>query len=288
MADAFTPVWSLCLPQVGSSRDTWGSKLNADLTDIDTLLQALMPIGALLDFAGAAAPTGWLLCDGSIYTVTAYPRLFAVIGNRYGGDGVSNFAVPDIRARATMGVGSTTGDQGVTLTLTLGQRVGDWYLGITQANLPNYAITTTFSGVHSHPGSLSNVTGAHAHNGGTDIQGDHTHVTSLPNLGTGAGSGPFAVLSDVFGYGNYGTSVNGAHWHNFFTDVQGYHQHSLSIANDGNHQHTFNLGGSGAAMRILPPIFAVTKVICCGPPSMQSLSGDSAPALMMSPMRGMH
>jgi len=289
MADEHTPYWHLVEPEVGSSRDTWGTKWNQNLLDIDTLLQALMPVGALLDFSGAAAPTGWLLCDGTIYTTAAFPRLFAAIGNRYGGDGVTNFAVPDLRARATMGVGSTVGDQGTTLSLTLGQRSGDWLINIGQVNLPNYAITTTFAGSHNHPGSVSDITGNHAHTAGTDVQGDHGHSTSLPNLGTGAAGGPFSVFSDVFGFGSYASSVNGAHAHNVNVLPAGLHQHGLAISSDGNHQHTFNLGGSGAALRILPPMFAATKIICCGPPSMQTLAGgDSPPALLMAPMRGMH
>ena len=109
MADTYTSYWGLTLPEVSASRDTWGTKLNADLAALDTLLQALQPIGAMTDFAGWTAPTGWLLCDGTLYTATAYPRLFAAIGNLYGGDGVSTFAVPDARARMTVGVGTTVG-----------------------------------------------------------------------------------------------------------------------------------------------------------------------------------
>lgn len=39
-------------------------------------------------------PKGWLLCDNAIYSISLYQALFNAIGSVYGGDGVSNFAVP--------------------------------------------------------------------------------------------------------------------------------------------------------------------------------------------------
>ena len=288
MADAFTPFWALTLPEVGSSRDTWGTKLNGDISDIDTLLQALMPIGSMLDYAGNAAPVGWLLCDGTVYTVAAQPKLFAVIGNRYGGDGVSTFAVPDLRGRSTAGVGTTTGDQGTNLTLTLGQKAGDANIQLQQAQLPVISVTTGAAGTHSHPGSLSETIGGHSHSGGTGIQGDHAHTVALPNSGVGVSSGAFSVMSDVFGGGSYVTNTTGGHWHSFFTDVQGGHQHSLSISSDGSHSHTFGLGGSGAFMRVLQPIVGTTKIICCGPPGIGTRGAEAPATFMASPMRGVH
>ncbi len=38
----------------------------------------------------------WLLCDGSLVSISQYQVLFAVIGTRYGGDGVTNFALPNL------------------------------------------------------------------------------------------------------------------------------------------------------------------------------------------------
>jgi len=48
------------------------------------------------------APVGWALCDGSLLPISAYQALFAVIGNSFGGDGISNFAVPNLQGRAPM------------------------------------------------------------------------------------------------------------------------------------------------------------------------------------------
>jgi microcystin-dependent protein len=68
------------------------------------------PPGSVFDFAGAAAPSGYLLCDGASYTTAAQPTLFAAIGYVYGGSG-ANFNVPDLRGRVTAGLdpGGTAG-----------------------------------------------------------------------------------------------------------------------------------------------------------------------------------
>ena len=53
------------------------------------------PPGMISDYAGASAPTGWLMCNGQLVSRTAFANLFAVIGTLYGaGDGSTTFAVP--------------------------------------------------------------------------------------------------------------------------------------------------------------------------------------------------
>ena len=66
------------------------------------------PVGSLQAYAGASAPTGWLLCDGTSYTTAAYPELYSVLGYTYGGSG-ANFNVPDLRGRVPMGAGTGAG-----------------------------------------------------------------------------------------------------------------------------------------------------------------------------------
>jgi microcystin-dependent protein len=67
------------------------------------------------------APEGWFLCDGSLKPISQYEALYALIGTTYGGDGVSTFAVPDLRGRVTVhqagayGMGQKGGQETVTL-----------------------------------------------------------------------------------------------------------------------------------------------------------------------------
>jgi len=65
------------------------------------------PAGAVIGFAGASAPSGWVFCDGSAISRTTYAGLFAVIAEIYGvGDGSTTFNVPNLKGRVPVGLDS--------------------------------------------------------------------------------------------------------------------------------------------------------------------------------------
>jgi len=105
----------------------------------------IMPAGSVIPYAGASAPTGFLLCDGSNVSRTTYATLFAVIGTTYGaGDGSSTFALPDLRGRVVAGQDDMGGASADRLTDqtgglngdTLGDTGGSETQALTEANLP--------------------------------------------------------------------------------------------------------------------------------------------------------
>ena len=63
-------------------------------------------------FAGNFAPRGWATCDGQIMPLSQNTALFSLLGTTYGGDGKSNFALPNLQGSAPMQQG-----QGPGLTL---------------------------------------------------------------------------------------------------------------------------------------------------------------------------
>jgi microcystin-dependent protein len=84
-------------------------------------------IGEIRLFAGNFAPTGWAFCNGSLMAISENEALFNLIGTIYGGDGESTFALPDLRSRLPMhmgtgaglspySIGETGGVESVTLT----------------------------------------------------------------------------------------------------------------------------------------------------------------------------
>ena len=80
--------------------------------------ERLWQSGMMIPYGGASAPNGFLLCDGSSYSRTQYPLLFAVVGTTYGSIDGSHFNVPDLRGNTAVGIGGTLG-------LTLGQQFGE-------------------------------------------------------------------------------------------------------------------------------------------------------------------
>lgn len=54
-------------------------------------------IAAIAEFAGNYAPKGWMNCDGRLLNIRDYQPLYALLGTMYGGDGINNFAIPDLR-----------------------------------------------------------------------------------------------------------------------------------------------------------------------------------------------
>lgn len=91
---------------------------------------AAVSIGQVAAFAGPYVVNGWRAADGSVLSIADYSTLFGIIGNTYGGDGITTFALPDLRSRTIVGAGAGAGLRPVALgeafgsnatVLTLGQ-----------------------------------------------------------------------------------------------------------------------------------------------------------------------
>ena len=64
-------------------------------------------LGEVIAFAGNFAPRGFLKAEGQLLPISTNTALFSILGTMYGGDGRTNFALPDLRGRAPMGSSST-------------------------------------------------------------------------------------------------------------------------------------------------------------------------------------
>jgi len=59
-------------------------------------------LGEIRMFAGNFAPVGWAFCEGQLLPIAQYDALFQILGTTYGGDGVTSFALPDLRGRVAL------------------------------------------------------------------------------------------------------------------------------------------------------------------------------------------
>jgi microcystin-dependent protein len=66
-------------------------------------------LGEIKMFAGNFPPKGWATCDGQLLLITQNPALFSILGTTYGGNGTTNFALPDLRGRVPIHAGSGPG-----------------------------------------------------------------------------------------------------------------------------------------------------------------------------------
>lgn len=97
-------------------------------------------IGDIILFAGSTIPPGFAICDGSLLQVNTNQALFALLGTTYGGDGINNFALPDLRGAVPVGAGTnkTSGTK-----YSLGKSGGAATLQLTTDNLPAHTHTAT-------------------------------------------------------------------------------------------------------------------------------------------------
>ena len=75
------------------------------------------------------APRGWALCNGQLLPINQNQPLFSLLGTTFGGDGRVNFALPDLRGRTPIHVGSGH---------TLGERAGEQAHTLSIAELPTH------------------------------------------------------------------------------------------------------------------------------------------------------
>jgi len=101
-------------------------------------------IGQILLVGFNFAPVGWHICDGTLLPISQYAALFSLLGTSYGGNGTTNFALPDLRSRVPIGIG-----QGVGLsTYVIGQQAGVENVTLLANQMPahNHNINATASG----------------------------------------------------------------------------------------------------------------------------------------------
>lgn len=126
------------------------------------------------------APLGWAMCQGQLLPISQFTALFSLVGTFYGGNGTTNFALPDLQGRVPMKYGTDpTGNQ-----YSIGEEAGTETITISSTQMPIH--THTFSGTSGNGNKAKPANGASL---GTNTQGNffygaNTGSTTTINAGT--------------------------------------------------------------------------------------------------------
>jgi len=92
-------------------------------------------LGEIRLFGGNFAPVGWLVCNGALLSIAQNEALFTLLGTQYGGDGITTFAIPDLRGRIAVGTGQISGG---STNYVLAQAAGVPNVTLLTSNIPSH------------------------------------------------------------------------------------------------------------------------------------------------------
>ena len=138
-------------------------------------------------FAGNFAPKGWALCDGQLMPISQNTALFSLLGTTYGGNGTSNFALPDLRGCTPMQAG-----QGPGLSLRdLGETAGEQTVTLLQTELAAHSHGVTGADVAANQVGPAGATWAQAGRAVNLYTASSSHNTPMSQLATSFSGGNF-------------------------------------------------------------------------------------------------
>jgi microcystin-dependent protein len=155
-------------------------------------------IGQIQPFGFNFAPRGWALCDGQILPISQNTALFSLLGTTYGGNGQTNFALPDLRGRMMVHQGSGPGLPPVVM----GEVAGSPQQTLLISNMPAHnhmlnASTTAADGSTPANTFLALANGADNLGNPVTVQiyGPAANTTMNPMaIGISGGSVPFSIM----------------------------------------------------------------------------------------------
>ncbi|ASE63832.1 phage tail protein [Chryseobacterium indologenes] len=134
-------------------------------------------MGIVKLFAGNFAPRGWMFCDGSLLSIAQNSALFSLLGTTYGGDGITTFALPNLKGRMALGAGNVNANQ----FYPLGVVAGTTQNTLLASNLPSVGagFQLKVANKNANSGTPSATTSIAI--SGTQVGRDFNVVTSFVN-----------------------------------------------------------------------------------------------------------
>ena len=110
-------------------------------------------VGEIRIFAGNFPPSGWAFCNGQLLPISQNTALFSLLGTNYGGDGRSNFALPNLQGNMPLAAGNGPG----LTPRSLGEAGGEATHTLLQAEIPqhNHAVQTAAAADSGQPSATA-------------------------------------------------------------------------------------------------------------------------------------
>jgi microcystin-dependent protein len=147
-------------------------------------------LGELKLMSTSRVPNGWARCDGQLLPISLNQQLFALLGTMYGGNGSTNFALPDLRSRTPRHVGNGN---------VQGERLGAESRTVSAGQLPAHTHTflgSSTTGDQAVPTGRLLATSLNQYRAPSDLT--TLHPASVTSVGGGQphdNNHPFLVLS---------------------------------------------------------------------------------------------
>jgi microcystin-dependent protein len=200
---------------------------------------ALVPVGTVTPYAGATAPTGWLIADGSAVSRSTYSQLFTLVSTTYGaGDGTTTFNIPNLKGKVPVGLDATQTEFDAlaetggakTHTLTVAELAAHSHAlssgTVTVAGtIDNFTVNTNTTGVnvqsvslvdldHRHTATAKRGTNSLDHNGtttfaagGTSASEASPQTSTATSIASGSMNHTHTVVLDDPGHGHTGSAT---------------------------------------------------------------------------------
>ena len=147
-------------------------------------------LGQIQMFGFNFNPRGWSLCDGQVIPIAQYTALFSLLGTTFGGDGRTDFRLPDLRGRSATHVGSGPGLD----TILWGQKGGHFEHTLSINHLPS----------HNHNVNIGGAVG-------TTAEGSNNYIafnTSADTVFTPAGPNAQTLNAGTISHSGGGQPIN--------------------------------------------------------------------------------
>ncbi|MGI9277942.1 MAG: phage tail protein [Endozoicomonas sp.] len=150
-------------------------------------------MGGTILFGGNFAPRDWAICGGQLVAISENQALYAILGTTWGGDGRTNFGIPDLRSRIPQGAGDGPG----LAPVRIGQKPGVESVSLAIPHLPSHIHAATFTGTGASPGGLTATATVNALDGSGDLNTPGGGYWANSIAGLAATSGGYSSTKDT-------------------------------------------------------------------------------------------